>query len=432
MIILDQCHVPASLLAPDDVKRLGGPISKVDPLVPVQIRIEGGKITGILSAGAAAAPGATVENLGGAVVSPRFLDAHTHLDKAHTWFRAPNKSGTFGEAIEVLGQDKQHWTEEDVYARADYALRCAYAYGTTALRTHIDTGLPWAERSYKAMEQLRRAWSGRVELQTVSLAGVDAYAGPDGAALADLPLRYGSSAIGGMPVMNPELDTQLDALLRLAKERQTDVDLHVDESGDTGALTLLAVAEAVIRNDFPGKVVCGHACSLAVQEPALQAKVLHRVKEAGIAIISLPLCNLYLQDRRDAGQTPYWRGITLINEFMDQGTPTACASDNIRDAFYAYGDLDMFEVLIASIRIAHLDNQLSRSPLVATRGPAEIMRLRDYGYLAEGLPARFIAFESRTFSEWLSRPCQGRRLFERDGWICPGLPSYAELPLNAG
>jgi len=161
---------------------------------------------------------------------------------------------------------------------------------------------------------------------------------------------------------------------------------------------------------------------------------MEKVRTAGIHIISLPLCNLYLQDRAanrgtETGQaeTPFWRGITLINEWMRQGTVTACASDNVRDAFYAYGDLDPFEVLLTSIRAAHLDNQLQRAVEVVTTAPARIMDLPCHGRIAPGLPARLIAFEGRSFSEWLSRPLQPRRLFEHDRWLQPALPHPSEL-----
>ena len=53
----------------------------------------------------------------------------------------------------------------------------------------------------------------------------------------------------------------------------------------------------------------------------------------------------YLQDRDQQGlRTPRWRGVTLMHELRGHQIPVAIASDNIRDQFYAYGDLDMLEV----------------------------------------------------------------------------------------
>jgi cytosine deaminase len=432
MLILDNCLVPYSALGLPEKARLKVRDIDLDPVVHVTLYIMEGKVSSIEPYNGSIQQGA--QDLGGTLLSPRLVDAHVHLDKAHTWDRAPNRSGTFAEALRVLGEDRLKWTEEDVYRRANYTLQCAWAYGTTAVRTHLDIGWPEAEASFSAISKLREEWKGRIELQAVSLASVEAYDGPNGSALADMPVKYGAAAIGGMPVMNPHLDRQLDALMRLATEREVALDLHVDESGDPQALTLLAVAEAVIRNEFHYPVTCGHCCSLAVQDPELQKRVLQKVKEAGIHIISLPLCNLYLQDRfatespkTKPAKTPFWRGVTLINEWMDQGTITACASDNVRDAFYAYGDLDAFEVFISSVRTAHLDNYLVRALDVVTKAPATIMELPDHGQISVGLPARFISFPSHSYSEWLSRPQQKRRIFERDQWITAELPEPSEL-----
>ncbi len=436
MILLENCRLPTCVLSGVDAGALPSGDPLVNPVVEARLVIKNGRIEAIEPPGGAPPdqPDLEVTDMKGALLLPRFLDAHVHLDKAHTWDRAPNRSGTFAEAIDILGRDRDRWDEDDLYRRANYTLKCAWAHGTTAVRTHLDTGLPLSETSHRVMAGLRREWAGKIELQSVSLCSVEAYATEAGPALADLPLRHGASAIGGMPVMNPRLEDQLDALLRLASERGCGVDLHVDESGDPEARTLLAVAEAVLRNGFAHTVTCGHCCSLAVQPPEVRRTTMEKVRAAGIHIISLPLCNLYLQDRvahgeKEAGQaeTPSWRGITLINEWMRQGTVTACASDNVRDAFYAYGDLDAFEVLLTSIRAAHLDNQLQRAVEVVTTAPATIMDLPRHGRIAPGLPARLIAFEGRSFSEWLSRPRQPRRLFENDRWIQPAVPHPAEL-----
>jgi cytosine deaminase len=43
--------------------------------------------------------------------------------------------------------------------------------------------------------------------------------------------------------------------------------------------------------------VCGHCCSLAVQDESEADRTMDLVAEAGLTVVSLPLCNLYLQDR---------------------------------------------------------------------------------------------------------------------------------------
>ncbi|MFX4381294.1 amidohydrolase family protein, partial [Acinetobacter baumannii] len=90
---------------------------------------------------------------------------------------------------------------------------------------------------------------------------------------------------------------------------------------------------------------------------------------AGLAVVSLPMCNMYLQDRT-AGRTPRWRGITLLHEMKARGISVSVSSDNTRDPFYAYGDLDGLEVFREAVRIAHLDHPFDDWPRIVTSTPA--------------------------------------------------------------
>ncbi len=139
------------------------------------------------------------------------------------------------------------------------------------------------------------------------------------------------------------------------------------------------------------------------------------------------MCNLYLQDRRHDATTPRWRGVTLLHEMKARGIPVAVASDNTRDPFYAYGDLDMLEVYRMATRILHFDHPVADWPKAVAATPAEIMRLDGAGVLAAGGPADFIIFKGRSWTELLSRP-ESDRIVVRDGTaIERDLPDYAEL-----
>lgn len=424
MLFLRQARVPSALLPPAFALP---PTDPTEPTVLCDVRIDGDRLAAVEPPGGAT--GGPAVDLDGALVFPGLVDAHVHLDKAHTWSRAPNRSGTFGEALEVLARDRERWTETDLRRRAGFALESAWAHGTRVLRTHVDTGLPWAETSHAVMGDLRRRWAGRIVLQTVPLCRVDAYEGPDGEAMADLALRYGASALGGWPVMSSDLPRQFDRLLALARERGMGLDLHVDENGDPTAECLRLLAEAVLRHEFPHPVVCGHCCSLAIQPPDRQRSTIDLVKAAQIGVISLPLCNLYLQDRRGAAfpRSPRWRGLAPLHDLLDAGVPVACASDNVRDAFYAYGDFDMLEVYVQSVRLAHLDARLGESVRTVTATAAELVGRPEYGRIAPGAPAHLVASAARSFSELLSRPAAPRRCIDGEQIRYLTSPAYPEL-----
>jgi cytosine deaminase len=360
-------------------------------------------------------------------VWPCFVDMHTHLDKGHILTRRHNPDGTFDGALEATGADREaNWSTADVRARMDFAIRSAYAHGTKLIRTHIDSVPPQFPVSWPAFAEARDAWAGRVDLQAAALTPIDLYLDDNfRKQLVDTVIQY-DAILGGVTFMIPELDKALDHLFYQASEHGLDIDLHVDETADPNAKSLRAIAEAAIRAGYEGQVTVGHCCSLARQDPDEADQTMDLVAEAGIAVVSLPMCNMYLQDRH-AGRTPRWRGVTLLHELAERGIRTAVASDNTRDPFYAYGDLDAVEVFREAVRILQLDHPIDAAPHVVTTTPAAILRRPDVGRIRVGDPADLVLFRARGWSEFLSRPQSDRIVIRAGKAIDRTLPDYREL-----
>jgi cytosine deaminase len=403
-----------------------GLIGAVEGLAQADIVIRDGSIAEIVPAGAAD-PALPSVSLRSQMVWPCFTDMHTHLDKGHIWERNPNPDGSFPGALDAVRADREaNWSADDVARRMDFSLRCAYAHGTSLIRTHIDSLDPQHRISFPVFADMRERWRGRIDLQAAALFPL--YAMADEPFFRDLVavLQQTGGILGGLTQVGPYLDSELDQLLRTASDIGVDVDLHVDETADREVLTLAAIAEAVIRNKFEGTVTVGHCCSLARQDEEVSKRTVDLVARAGLAVVSLPMCNMYLQDRHPA-QTPKWRGVTLFHELRAAGVRTAVASDNTRDPFYAYGDLDPAEVFREAVRILHLDHPLTDAAAVVTRTPADILGRSDRSRIAAGAPADLVVFKARRWSELLSRP-QSDRTVIRDGRIIERvIPDYAEL-----
>ena len=393
-----------------------------DACVRVDIRIEDGRIAEVAPAGGGAEGIALADRM----VWPSPVDLHTHLDKGHIWPRAANPDGTFMSALSTVQADRAaHWRTSDVAARMDFSLRSAHAHGTAAIRTHLDSIPPQAAISWPVFSTLRESWKGRIELQAVSLISTLDFVGDTPGYLADLVAEH-RGVMGLVPVMEEGLEGKLDQFFELAGKRGLDCDLHVDESEDPAVRTLEQVARSARRTGFRGRITCGHCCSLAVQPEAYVGQVLDLLAEAGIAIVSLPMCNMYLQDRH-AGRTPRWRGVTLLHEMRARGIEVAVASDNTRDPFYAFGDLDLVEVFREAVRILHLDHPYGDWPALIGRNPASIMGLDGRGVIRAGAPADLVVMEGRRFSEVLARPQARRTVLRRGKPIDTTPPDYAEL-----
>ena len=400
-----------------------------DGLIAADIVVENGKIERVEAP--ADRSGVPTFDLDRGMAWPCFVDMHTHLDKGHIWPRRPNIDGTFDSALAAVRADRTaNWKASDVAARMDFSLRMAYAHGTSLVRTHIDSDPPQHRISWPVFAEMRERWKGRIELQGVSIFTIDQFLDPDFAdEIVDVVATHGG-VLGAVTFMIPELDRAIETMMHRSANRDLDLDFHVDETDDPAARSLLAIADAALRTDFPGEIVAGHCCSLATQPEAEAEATMDRVAEAEIAVVSLPMCNMYLQDRVPPGEaprTPRWRGVTLVHELAARGVPVAVASDNTRDPFYAYGDLDMLEVFRESVRILHLDHPIAPWPATVTRTPADIVDRPERGVIAAGLPADLVLFRARDFGELLARPQSDRTVLRSGKAIDTTLPDYREL-----
>jgi cytosine deaminase len=404
-----------------------------DRFAACDIVVDGARIAVLSRPGAVpAAADLPAIDLRGGIVLPRFVDVHTHIDKGHIWPRRSNPDGTHAGARAAVAADREaHWSAEDVRTRMDFSLRCAFAHGTGAIRTHLDSLGKQAAISWPVFAEMREQWKDRIALQAVALFPIDLAVDdePQFRDLAQTVARHGG-ILGGISFLGeapgPKLELALDRLFAIAIAHGLDIDLHVDESGSPDARSLERIAAAALRHRFKGRVVAGHCCSLALAPDEDRARTIDRVGEAGVAIVSLPMCNMYLQDRT-AGQTPRWRGVAPLHELDAAGVAVMVASDNTRDPFYAYGDLDMLEVFREATRILHLDH--SERPWIRMLGlaAAEVMGLAGCGIIAVGQSADLVLTRARTLPELVSRPQSDRAVVVSGRAVDTTLPDYREL-----
>ncbi|HEY4203200.1 MAG TPA: cytosine deaminase [Devosiaceae bacterium] len=421
--ILRNARVPGALLG----RPADGALRRVD------ISVADGRIIAITTAGETVSDSLPVHDVDGGLALPAFVDMHTHLDKGHIWPRRQNPDGTFMSALNAVGEDRAaHWSAADVERRMDFALRCAYAHGTAAIRTHLDSVPPQLDVSWDVFETIRERWAGRIELQAVALMGPDDML--DDAVIRPVAERAKAAGglLGGALGVHPQARAAVFNAVETAGELGLDLDLHCDETLDPEASALRHLADAVIETGFKGKVTAGHCCVLTVQDEATAMGTIARVAEAGVAIVSLPMCNMYLQDRQNAAfhRTPRYRGATLVNELKAAGVTVALASDNTRDPFYAYGDLDVLEVLREGARIQHFDHPAGSAWTwlrSVSADPAAIGGFAYKGQITVGAPADFMLFRARSWTELLSRPHVDRIVMRGGLSIDTTLPDYREL-----
>jgi cytosine deaminase len=273
-------------------------------LAGVDILVDKGRIGALAPAGALRIDADTPRlALGGAIALPLFVDVHTHLDKGHIWRRAANVDGSFASALERVKADRlANWSAGDVAKRMEFSLRCAYAHGTGAIRTHIDSIGPQTAISWPVFAAARERWRGRIALQGSPLFLIDFAFDKDHMRIVEERVEaYGSGILGAVAYAFPGLQEGLDILFDLAERKGWELDFHVDETLDPAARSLSAIARTAIERRFARPILAGHCCSLGVQPDDEAKRTIDLVATAGLRVVSLPMCNVYLQDRRAGG-----------------------------------------------------------------------------------------------------------------------------------
>jgi cytosine deaminase len=360
-----------------------------DSVAPVDIAIAGGRIAALEPR----YPGTGVVEIDASALmaSPPFVDAHHHLDCAFL-FEPVNRSGTLAEAIEINARMKTSRSPQEVYAKACKALELALFNGAGWIRSHVDIDPVSGLDLLAPVVQAKEAYRGLVDVQIVAFPQLGLIEDARSAGLMREAMRQGADVVGGMPhhERSPEdARRHIEICFDIAGETGADIDMHVDETDDPNSRTLELLAEETIRRGYQGRVTAGHCCALAAYDDAYAGRVIDKVAEARLNIVTNPLVNLYLQGRGD--RQPVRRGITRVKELLEAGVNVACGMDDVRNLFFPYGRMDMLEVAMFTSITAHLTTpeEIETCFDMPRHRAARVLGLREYG-LAPGLPADLV------------------------------------------
>jgi cytosine deaminase len=226
-------------------------------------------------------------------------------------------------------------------------------------------------------------------------------------------VKADGGVLGAFFYRNADLAAKIEEMFRLAVENDLDLDFHVDEGLDVEADGFSLIVDATRRHRMAGRVLCGHACSLSLRPLDELTRILGAAAQAGVALVSLPTTNLYLQDRI-GGKSPRLRGVAPLKEARLAGVEAMLGSDNVRDAFYPYGDYDPLAILRLAAPVCHLEPDAWLDSI--TTLPARLIRSERVHTLSAGGAANFIWHDAEDLNDLISRPQALRRVW-RDGIV---------------
>ncbi|MGF1596973.1 MAG: amidohydrolase family protein [Acidimicrobiales bacterium] len=356
--------------------------------------------------------GAVVHDLAGWLLLPAMAEPHAHLDKALTAELVPNPSGDLLGAIEAWTTASAGGvlTPEGVEARTVAALELLLVRGVTAVRSHVNVTGVAGVTNLLAVRRAADRLAGLIDVELVALTDVPT-TGPDGAATRralDQAVEHGVDVVGGCPHLDPDPAALIAHALAVAEQAGLAVDLHVDEQLDPAVMTLRELARQVVAGEVAVSVTASHCVSLGMQTPSEQARIAEEVAAAGVAVVTLPQTNLFLQGRDHPTATP--RGLTAIAALLEAGASVAAGGDNVQDPFNLVGRSDPLETAALMVMAGHrLPDEAYH---LVSNGPRAIMGLEPVR-IEPGDPADLVAIAAPSIRAAVADAPMARRVFRQ-------------------
>jgi cytosine deaminase len=347
-------------------------------------------------------------DLSGSLLLPALAEPHAHLDKALTADRFEREFTDLMSAIAAWETHRETLDVDDIALRARRGALLALAHGVTAIRTHADVGRSIGLRAVEALLRIRNELRDLLDIQVVALAyPLTGTEGAENRARLREALAMGVDVVGGGPHADEDPPRVVEICLEVATEFGRSVDLHADENMRPSSCDLVELIRQV-SDGFAHKVTASHSVSLGIQPPDVQARVAAEAAAAGVAVVTLPIANLYLQGRDQRTATP--RGFTALPALLDAGAIVAAGGDNVQDPFVPLGSVD--PLMTAQYLVCAAQLPLTTAYELVGSGARTVMGLPCLE-IAPGFQADLVAVAGSTLREVIAMATEDRLVFRR-------------------
>jgi len=326
--------------------------------------------------------GADVVDLQGWVVLPGFVDGHIHLDKSFVgdvWH--PHQ--TANSLRERLAFEKQALAQaKPMGERAQALLAQAAAFGTVAMRSHVDVDATTGLENLRTIMQVRDQWRDRMHIELVAFPQAGVMSCPGTVQILEAAARAGVDVVGGIDptTLDGDADGQLDAVFGIAEKHGVKIDIHLHEPGLQGVEQLHRIAARTRAAGLGGRVAVSHAYSLGDVTPEVLDRIAAALADAGVAIMT---------------NAPGNRAFPPVLRLREAGVNVFSGNDNIQDAWWPYGTGDMLQraMLVGYRSGFYTDESLHTALHLVSSAGAAVLGLSGYG-LAVGNEATFVAVKA--------------------------------------
>lgn len=254
---------------------------------------------------------------------------------------------------------KESYTRETLIERIGRGVQSMVDQGATYCRTLIDADSTIRTLGVEAALEVKKKYKGQIhfEIGVQPLQGVLDEESRDqfekACSMADV--------VGGLPSRDrPTPERHLDVIMRIAREQNKRLDVHVDQENNPFENETEMLARKTIEYGLEGRVSAVHAISVSAKPAIEQDRIVRLLKDAGVSVIVCPSAALSMK-QLDM-QAPLHNSIAPVPRLLDAGVPVYLGVDNVYDLFMPLVDGDLWfecRVLMEACRFYDIDRVAS-------------------------------------------------------------------------
>jgi cytosine/adenosine deaminase-related metal-dependent hydrolase len=345
---------------------------------------------------------------GGLLISA-FVDGHVHLDK--TFIGLPFVPHVPGETVAARIEAEKSLRRSLCHSVEECGGRLIekiVAYGTLAVRSHVDIDTELGLKNLEAVLSLKENYSHLIDVETVAFPQSGVLRDPGTADLLDAAIAAGADLVGGLDPagIDGDITGHLDAIFAIAGKYGVGLDIHLHDGGALGAFELRQIAGRTMALGLQGKVAVSHAFCLGELTDADFGHTAGLLAMAGISIMT-----------NGPGAVP----MPPVKRLKASGVRVFCGSDNIRDAWSPFGNGDMLERagIVCDRQDFRSDEDLLEAFRLVTEAPAAVTGLVS-NPLCAGSPADFVILPVSSVAEAMALRPLDRVVFRKGTMVARG------------
>ena len=381
---------------------------------PLSLHVRDGRILA-LGAEPPVAGAAQVTDLRGHLVLPGFVDGHIHLDKSFVGdrWRPHRPAASLRERLAIEKQELA--AAPPIEGRADALIAQAAAFGTVAMRCHVDVDATTGLGNLHAVMAARQKWRGIVDIELVAFPQAGVMSCPGTPQWLEAAVREGAEVVGGIDpsTLDGDAEGQLDCVFGIAERLGAKIDIHLHEPGDQGVEQIARIAARTRALGLAGRVAISHAYALGDVGQRELEDVARKLADAGVAIMT---------------NAPGDRAFPPVLALLAAGVRVFTGNDNIQDCWWPYGNGDMLQraMLIGYRSGFYTDGELLTALHMASHAGAEVLGLQGYG-LQVGSEANFVALPAPNGAAAVAAVPAQRFLFRKGEPVGEAAQAYANV-----